>query len=54
MSSQDIKSGMPLGEHRQITISHDNNLFTLLICVYRPIECFFEQSVKYFDIFRVN
>ena len=45
---------MPLMEFRQITIPHGNNLFTLLICVYRPIECFFELSVMYFNIFRVN
>ena len=54
MSSQDIKSGMPLSEFRQITIPHGNILLTLLICVHRPIECFFEPSVMYFNIFHVN
>ena len=49
-----MKSGMPLREFRKITISHGNNLFTLLICVYRPIECFFEPCVMYFNIFYVN
>ena len=44
---------MPLGEFRKITISHDNNLFTLLIYVYRPIECFLEP-VMYFNLFYVN
>ena len=46
-----MKSGMPLNEFRNITISHDNNLITLIICVYRPIECFFEPYVMYFNIF---
>ena len=54
MLSQDKKSGIPPREFRQITIPHDNNLFTLLICVYRPTGCFFEPSVMYFNIFRVN
>ena len=55
MSSQNMKSGMPLREFRQITIyiSHDKNLFILLIVVYRPIEYFFEPSVMYFNIFHV-
>ena len=54
MSSQNIKYDMPLGEFRKITISHGNSLFTLLICVHRPIECLFEPSVMYFNIFYVN
>ena len=54
MSSQNMKSGMPLREFRKITISQDNNLFSLLICVCRPIECFFEPSVMHFIIFYVN
>ena len=49
-----MKYDMPLREFRKITISHDNTLFTLLICVHRPIECLFEPSVMYFDIFYVN
>ena len=54
MSSQNMKSGMPLMEFRKITISHGSNLFTLLICVYRPIECLFERSVMYLNLFYVN
>ena len=54
MLSQTMKSGMPLREFRQINIYHGNNSFTLLICVYRSIECFFEPSVMYFNIFYVN
>ena len=54
MSSQNLKPGMPLREFRKITISHDNNLFNLIICVHRPIECFFEPSVMYFNICYVN
>ena len=53
MSPQNMKSDMPLGELGKITISHDDN-YTLLICVYRPIECFFEPSVMYFNLFYVN
>ena len=33
MSSQNMKFGMPLREFIKITISHDNNLFTVLIYV---------------------
>ena len=33
-----MKSGMHLSEFRKINISHDNNLFTLLICEYIPME----------------
>ena len=54
MSSQNIKSGMPLMEFRKFTISHSGNLSTLLICVYRPIECYFEPSVMYLNLFYVN
>ena len=54
MSSQNMKYDMPLREFRKITISHDNTLFTLLICVHRPIECLFEPSVMYFNIFYMN
>ena len=54
MSAQNIKYDMPLREFKNITISHGNSLFTLLICVNRPIECFFEPSVMYFNIFHVN
>ena len=32
---------MSLREFSKVTISHDNSLFTLIIFVYRPIECFF-------------
>ena len=39
MLSQNMKSGMPLREFRQIIIYHGNNLFTLLFFVHRPIEC---------------
>ena len=49
-----MKYGMPLLEFREIVKSHGNNLFTLLNYVYRPIECFFELSVVYFNIFYVN
>ena len=53
MSSQNMKSGLPLREFKKITISHGNYLFTLLICVHshRPIKCFFELSAMYFNIF---
>ena len=54
MSSQNMKYDMPLREFRKITISHDNTLITLLICVHRPIECLFEPSVMYFIIFYMN
>ena len=54
MSSQNKKYDMPLREFKKITISHGNSLFTLLICVHRPIECLFEPSVMYFNIFYVN
>ena len=53
MSSQNMKSGMPLKGFRKITISHDDNLSTLLICVYRPI-LNASSSVMYFNIFYVN
>ena len=33
VSSQNMKSGMPLGEFKKITLSHDNNLFILIMCV---------------------
>ena len=33
MWSQNMKFDMPLREFRKINISHDNNLFSLLICV---------------------
>ena len=56
-----MKSGMPIREFRMITISNGRNFFTILISVYRPIECFFEPrsslfepSVMYFNIFYVN
>ena len=49
-----MKYDMPLREIRKITISHDNTFFTLLICVHRPIECLFEPSVMYFNIFYMN
>ena len=54
MLSQNMKSGMPLREFRLIKIYNGNNLFTLLICVNRPIECLFEPYVMYFYIFYVN
>ena len=54
MSSQNMKSGMPLKEFIPINIYHGNNLFTLIICVHRHIECFFEPSVMYFNIFYVS
>ena len=54
MLSENMKSGMPLKEFRQINIYNGINLFILLICVHRPIECFFEPSVMYFNIFYVN
>ena len=50
MSSQNMKYDMPPREFRKITISHGNRLFTLLICVHGPIECFFEPYVMYFNI----
>ena len=49
-----MKSGMPLRKLKNITKSYGNELFTLLICVYRPIEAFLEPSVMYFNIFYVN
>ena len=54
MSSQNMKYDMPLREFRKITTTNDNTLFTLLICVHRPIECLFEPSVMYFNIFYMN
>ena len=45
-----MKSGMPLREFRKITKFRGNNLFALIICVYRPTECVFEPSVMYFNI----
>ena len=50
---KNMKSDMPLEEFRKITISHYNK-YTLLICLYRPIECLFEPSVMYFNLFYVN
>ena len=41
-------------EYRNITKSHGNYFLTLLICVHRPIECFFEPFMMYFIIFYVN
>ena len=40
--SQNMKYGMPLGEFRPHKV------------VYRPIQCFFEPSVLYFNKFYVN
>ena len=54
MSSQNMKYDMPLMEFRNIIISHGNSLFTLLNYVHRPVECFFEPSVMYFNIFYVD
>ena len=51
---KNLKYDMPLREFRKIIISYDNTLFTLLICVHRPIECLFEPSVMYFNIFYMN
>ena len=39
---------------RKITKSNGNNLFNLVICVYRPIECLFEPFVMYINIFYVD
>ena len=45
-----------LRTHRKVLKSHGNNLFVILLCVYRPVsvECFYELSLIYFDIFCVN
>ena len=49
-----MKSGMPFSEFRNITISHDNNLIILLICVHRPVEWFFKPYVMFFNIIYAN
>ena len=41
-------------EFRTIIRYHGNNVFTLLICVYRPIESFFKPYVMYLNIYYVN
>ena len=43
-----MKYGIPLREFRKITKPHDNNIhvLTLLMYVYRPIECFLTLEDK--------
>ena len=53
-SPETMKSCILLRAYRKVPKSHGNNLFILLMCVYRPIECFYELSLIYFDIFCVN
>ena len=49
-----MKSGMTLKEFKKITKSYGNSVFTLLFCGHRIIECFFELSDMYFNLFYVN
>ena len=49
-----MKSCILLRTYRKVPKSHGNNVFILSMCVYRPIECFYELSLIYFDIFCVN
>ena len=53
-SPETMKSCVLLRTYRKVSKSHDNNLFILLMCVHRPIECFYKLSLIYFDIFCVN
>ena len=53
-ASQNLKSSMHLREFKKIAKSHGTSLLTLLICLWRPIECFFELFVMCFNIFYVN
>ena len=53
-SPETIKFSILLRTYRKVPKSHSNNLFILLMCVHRLIECFYELSLIYFDIFCVN
>ena len=53
-STETMKSCILLKTYRKVPKSHGDNLYITLMCVYRPIECFDDLCLIYFDIFFVN
>ena len=53
-SPETMKSCKRHRTYRKVPKSHGSNLFILLMCVCRPIECLYELSLINFDIFYVN